>query len=75
MLKASAIVSVIGMQDLLTQAQAIYARNFLIIELLCVASLWYLAITTVASIGQHYLEKHLAPKGRSSGQKETRRRG
>jgi polar amino acid transport system permease protein len=64
MLKASAIVSVIGMQDLLTQAQAIYARNFLVIELLFVASIWYLAITTVASIGQHYLEKSLVPKGR-----------
>ncbi|KQS71410.1 ABC transporter permease [Rhizobium sp. Leaf371] len=67
MLKASAIVSVIGMQDLLTQAQAIYARNFLVIELLCVASLWYLLITTIASVGQHFLEKHLAPKGRTSG--------
>lgn len=67
MLKASAIVSVIGMQDLLTQAQAIYARNFLVIELLCVASLWYLAITTVASIGQHFLEQQLAPKGPSGG--------
>ncbi|TCQ97128.1 amino acid ABC transporter permease [Neorhizobium sp. JUb45] len=66
MLKASAIVSVIGMQDLLTQAQAIYARNFLVIELLCVASLWYLGITTVASVGQHYLERKLAPKGRSN---------
>ncbi|MGP4724926.1 amino acid ABC transporter permease [Agrobacterium deltaense] len=66
MLKASAIVSVIGMQDLLTQAQAIYARNFLVIELLCVASLWYLGITTIASIGQHYLERKLAPKGRSN---------
>ncbi|MCE6078421.1 ABC transporter permease subunit [Agrobacterium vitis] len=65
MLKASAIVSVIGMQDLLTQAQAIYARNFLVIELLFVASIWYLAITTVASIGQHYLEKSLVPKGRT----------
>jgi polar amino acid transport system permease protein len=60
---------------MLTQAQAIYARNFLVIELLCVASLWYLAITTVASIGQHFLEQQLAPKGRSGGsQKETRRR-
>ncbi|BCH61954.1 amino acid ABC transporter (plasmid) [Agrobacterium vitis] len=67
MLKASAIVSVIGMQDLLTQAQAIYARNFLVIELLCVASLWYLLITSIASIGQHFLEKHLAPKGRTAG--------
>lgn len=65
MLKASAIVSVIGMQDLLTQAQHIYARNFLVIELLFVASIWYLAITTVASIGQHYLEQRLTPKGRS----------
>lgn len=69
MLKASAIVSVIGMQDLLTQAQAIYARNFLVIELLCVASLWYLGITTIASIGQHYLERKLTPKGRSNSGK------
>ncbi|TAX54497.1 amino acid ABC transporter permease [Rhizobium leguminosarum] len=66
MLKASAIVSVIGMQDLLTQAQAIYARNFLVIELLFVASIWYLAITSIASIGQHYLEKSLVPKGRTA---------
>ena len=64
MLKASAIVSVIGMQDLLTQAQQIYARNFLVVELLFVASLWYLAITTVASIGQYFLERHYATKGR-----------
>ena len=64
MLKASAIVSVIGMKDLLTMAQQIYAANFLVIELLFVASIWYLALTTVASIGQHYLEKHLAAKDR-----------
>jgi polar amino acid transport system permease protein len=67
MLKASAIVSVIGMQDLLTQAQNIYARNFLVIELLCVASLWYLAITTVATFGQHHLEQRIALKDRSAG--------
>jgi polar amino acid transport system permease protein len=60
MLKASAIVSVIGMKDLLTMAQQIYAANFMVIELLFVASIWYLALTSVASIGQHYLEKHLA---------------
>jgi polar amino acid transport system permease protein len=66
MLKASAIVSVIGMRDLLTQAQQIYAANFLIIELLFVASIWYLGITTVASIGQHYIEKRFAPQGRSA---------
>lgn len=64
MLKASAIVSVIGMKDLLTMAQQIYAANFMVIELLFVASIWYLALTTGASIGQHYLEKHLAAKDR-----------
>ncbi len=69
MLKASAIVSVIGMQDLLTQAQAIYARNFLVIELLFVASIWYLAITSLASIGQHFLEQSLQPKGHGSAKK------
>ncbi len=65
MLKASAIVSVIGMRDLLTEAQAIYARNFLVVELLFVASIWYLAITTVASVGQRFLEQKLLPKDRS----------
>ena len=76
MLKASAIVSVIGMQDLLTQAQQIYARNFLVIELLIVASIWYLAITSVASIGQHYLERSLVHKSHASTDKpRTRRAG
>lgn len=60
MLKASAIVSVIGMEDLLTRAQHIYARNFLVIELLIVASIWYLAVTTIASVGQHFLERAFA---------------
>lgn len=58
MLKGSAAVSVIGMHDLLTQAQLTYARNYLVIEMLFVAAIWYLAMTSVASIGQHYLEKH-----------------
>lgn len=62
MLKASAIVSVIGMRDLLTQAQQIYAANFLVIEMLFVASIWYLGLATVASIGQHYLERRYGPE-------------
>jgi polar amino acid transport system permease protein len=58
LLKASAAVSVIGMEDLLTQAQHIYSRNFLVIELLFVAAIWYLAMTTVATAGQFFLERH-----------------
>ena len=35
-------------------------RHRLALELLIVASLWYLALTTVASIGQYYLERRYA---------------
>jgi polar amino acid transport system permease protein len=57
MLKLTSLVSVIAAQDLLTRAQQIYSKNFLVIELLIVVSIWYLLLTTIASIGQHYLER------------------
>ncbi|MDU0313065.1 amino acid ABC transporter permease [Phycicoccus sp. M110.8] len=58
MLKASSLVSVIGGSDLLTKTQLIYGQNFKILPLLVVATLWYLLLVTVASIGQHFLERH-----------------
>ncbi|HEX3982304.1 MAG TPA: amino acid ABC transporter permease, partial [Acidisoma sp.] len=57
LLKTSSIASVIAVTELLYSAQLIYAVNYLTIPLLVVASLWYLAVTTVLSIGQHYLER------------------
>lgn len=57
MLKATSLVSVIGVHDLLTQAQFIYTSNYLIMELLIVAAIWYLALTALASLLQHFLEK------------------
>jgi polar amino acid transport system permease protein len=66
MLKTTSLVSVIAAQDLLTKAQYIYAKNFLVIELLIVASLWYLVLTTVASIGQYFLEKKIGVGSRRS---------
>lgn len=60
MLKTTSLVSVIAMQELLYSAQLIYTANFQTIPLLIVASLWYLVLTTILSIGQHYLEKHFA---------------
>ncbi|WP_245455676.1 amino acid ABC transporter permease [Neorhizobium lilium] len=59
MLKTTSLVSVVAAQDLLTRAQNIYAKNFLIIELLIVASIWYLVMTTVASILQYLIERRL----------------
>ena len=64
MLKTTSLVSVVAAQDLLTRVQNIYARNFLVIELLMVASIWYLVMTTVASIGQSFIEGRL---GRGTG--------
>ena len=58
MLKNTSLVSVIAAHELLTQAQAIYSRNFLVVDLLIAVSLWYLVVTTVFNIGQHYLERH-----------------
>ena len=42
--------------NLLPTATRIYNENFRILELLVVASLWYLLMTTIASIGQYYIE-------------------
>jgi polar amino acid transport system permease protein len=60
MLKATSIVSVIAVQDLLYSVQLIYNQNFLIMPLLLVATIWYVILTTLLSIGQYYVERHYA---------------
>jgi polar amino acid transport system permease protein len=59
MLKASSLVSVIGGMELLTRAEQIYSVNFRIAALLIDVSIWYLVLVSVASVGQHYLERVL----------------
>jgi polar amino acid transport system permease protein len=63
MLKTSSLVIVLSVTDLLFSAQQIYAVNYKTIPLLIVASIWYLAMTTILSIGQYYLERHYARGG------------
>ena len=60
MLKNTSLVSVIGYTELFYTAQIIYARNFQPIPLLIVASLWYLFMTTILTIGQYYVERYYA---------------
>jgi polar amino acid transport system permease protein len=60
MLKATSIVSVIAVQDLLYSSQLIYNQNYLIMPLLLVATIWYIALTSVLSVGQYYVERHYA---------------
>lgn len=57
MMKATAMVAFIAGGDLLTAAQNIYTRNMFVIPLLIVITIWYLALTIIASIGQAALEK------------------
>lgn len=60
MLKTTSLVSVLAVPDLLYASQIIYARNFLTIPLLIVASIWYLVVTSVLTVGQFYLERYYA---------------
>lgn len=64
MLKTTSLVSVIAMQELLYSAQLIYTANFQTIPLLIVASIWYLVLTTLLTIGQYFLERHFARSDR-----------
>ena len=60
MLKNTSLASAIGLVELLHASQLIYAVNFQFMELLVVAAIWYLAFTTVFSLGQAELERMLA---------------
>jgi polar amino acid transport system permease protein len=63
MLKNSSLVYVIAVSELLYSATLIYSVNYKTIPLLIVVSIWYLAATTVLSIGQYFLERHYGRGG------------
>jgi polar amino acid transport system permease protein len=60
MLKTTSLVSAIAVYELLGAAQNIYNNTYQVTALLIVASIWYLAVTSVLSVGQYYLERHYA---------------
>ena len=58
MLKNTSLVLVLGsVVDLLFAASQIYAATYQTIPLLIVASLWYLAMTSVLYVGQYFIER------------------
>jgi len=69
MLKTTSLISVIALPELLYSAQMIYIQNFQPIPLLIVASLWYLILTTVLSIGQYFIEKRFGRSENRLGNK------
>ena len=64
MLKYSALASVIAVQELLGSVENIYSTNLRVLELLVVASIWYLAITTLFTLIQRALERRYS-RGRA----------
>ena len=60
MLKNTSLIVVIGQVELLGRAEGISSQSGEVFELLVMASLWYLALTSVAYVGQYYLERRFA---------------
>lgn len=60
MLKTTSLVSVLSLPDLLYSVQIIYSRTYETIPLLITASLWYLLLTSVLTVGQSFLERRFS---------------
>lgn len=67
LLKSTSLVVVIAGGDLLTEAQNIASVNLRTIELLVVATIWFLAITSIANVGQWVLERRFDRQNRELG--------
>ncbi|MEO3781387.1 amino acid ABC transporter permease [Micromonospora sp. B11E3] len=63
LLKATALVAFISVPDLLYSVQQIYNRTFEVVPLLMVATIWYMIMVSILSVGQYLLERWL---GRSA---------
>ncbi|MGW9180217.1 amino acid ABC transporter permease [Agromyces sp. NPDC055658] len=61
MLKTTSLVIAVPFTlELFTRTSDIAAKTYQPVPMLIVASIWYLAITSILMVGQYYLEKHYA---------------
>jgi polar amino acid transport system permease protein len=60
MLKTSSLAFVASVPELFTRQEQISNFNFAVIELAIVASIWYLVMTSILTVGQYYLERYFA---------------
>jgi len=60
MLKTTSLVSAVPYAELFFQTEAVGNRTFQPFPMLVMASLWYLAMTSVLMVGQYYIERHYA---------------
>ncbi|MEU8304114.1 amino acid ABC transporter permease [Actinomadura sp. NPDC048955] len=66
MLKNTSLVVAVPYSELTFTAQTIYASTYKIIPMLVMACLWYLLLSSLMMIGQHYLERYYS-RGTSRG--------
>ncbi|MEU8342167.1 amino acid ABC transporter permease [Spirillospora sp. NPDC048832] len=60
MMKNTSLVAAIPFSELTFTAQTIYASTYKIIPMLVMACLWYLLLSSLMMVGQHYLERHFS---------------
>ncbi|MFC9326548.1 amino acid ABC transporter permease [Kitasatospora sp. NPDC057015] len=58
--KGTSIVYVMAIGELFYQVQVIYGRTGRVVPLLMVATVWYILLTTLLSIGQYYVERYFS---------------
>ena len=71
MLKTTSLVSVISYTELLQAVKDVYVTNYKIVQLLIVASLWYLFMTSILTIGQYYIERYYGRGATAAGAQPT----
>ncbi|NKZ04675.1 amino acid ABC transporter permease [Actinomadura latina] len=78
MMKNTSLVAAIPFSELTFTAQTIYASTYKIIPMLVMACLWYLLLSSLMMVGQHYLERHFSRgigRGREPRAQRVRFRG
>jgi polar amino acid transport system permease protein len=73
MVKDTALVAFVPYYELFFQLQAIGSRTFQLFPMLVAACLWYLAITSVLMVGQHFLERRYSRGTRRSTDRAERK--
>jgi len=60
MLKTTSLAFTASVTELFTRQQQIATATYDVLELLIVASIWYLVMTSILTVGQYYIERHFA---------------
>lgn len=71
MVKLTSLASVIQYAEVLRSVENVYYNNSRVIELLIVAAIWYMAIVTVLSVAQIYVERYFSKGWHNRSQKNA----